>query len=80
MVVVSYFKFYFLVIIPKDLYFLLEYVIEVAVIFHIIVYIKFYNIDSKFVVGGIRCFNRSSSGPLIKNYKFRSSILLLLLE
>jgi hypothetical protein len=78
MVIISCFKSYFLVVVPKDLYFPLEYIIEVAVIFYAIIYIKLYDINSKLVVGWMKCFNRSSSGPLIRNYRFRSSILLLL--
>jgi hypothetical protein len=77
-VVISYLKSYFLVVIPKNLYLPLEYIIKITVVFHAIVYIKLHDIDSKLVVGGIRCFNRSSSGPSIRNYRFRSSILLLL--
>jgi hypothetical protein len=50
MVIISCLKSYFLIIVLKDLYFFLEYIIEVAIVFHIIVYIKLYNIDSKFVV------------------------------
>jgi hypothetical protein len=71
MVIISCLKFYFLIIILKDLYFFLEYIIEITIIFHAIVYIKL-------IIGGIRCFNRSSSGLSIRNYRFRSSILLLL--
>jgi hypothetical protein len=77
-VVISCLKSYFLVIVPKDLYLPLEYIIEVAVIFHTIICIKFYDIDSKLIVGGIRYFNRFSSGLSIRNYRFRSSVLLLL--
>jgi hypothetical protein len=50
MVVISCLKSYFLVIVPKDLYLPLEYIIEVTAIFHTIVCIKLYNIDNKFVV------------------------------
>jgi hypothetical protein len=50
MVVINYLKSYFLVIVPKDLYLPLEYVIEVAAIFHAIVYIKLHDIDNKFIV------------------------------
>jgi hypothetical protein len=50
MVVISCLKFYFLVIILKDLYLPLEYIIKVVIIFYTIVYIKFYNIDNKFVI------------------------------
>jgi hypothetical protein len=77
-VVVNYLKSYFLVVVPKDLYLPLEYIIEVTIIFHVIVYIKLHDINSKLIVGGMRCFNRSNSGPLIRNYRFRSSVLLLL--
>jgi hypothetical protein len=77
-VVVSCLKSYFLVVIPKNLYLPLEYIIEVIVVFYTIVYIKLYDINNKLIIRGIRCFNRSSSGPLIRNYGFRSSILLLL--
>jgi hypothetical protein len=77
-VVINCLKSYFLVIIPKYLYFLLEYIIEVTIVFYIIVYIKLYDIDSKLVVRRIKYFNRSSSGLSIRNYRFRSSILLLL--
>ena len=50
MVVINYLKSYFLVIVPKDLYLPLEYVIEVAAIFYAIICIKLYNIDSKFII------------------------------
>jgi hypothetical protein len=50
MVIINCLKSYFLVVIPKDLYLPLEYIIEVIIIFYVIIYIKFYNIDSKFVV------------------------------
>jgi hypothetical protein len=78
-VVINYLKFYFLAIVPKNLYFFLEYIIEVIIIFHAIVYIKLHDIDNKLIVRSIMYFNRSSSGPPIRNYRFRSSILLLLL-
>jgi hypothetical protein len=78
MVIISCLKSYFLVIVPKDLYLPLEYIIKVTAIFHAIVYIKLHDIDNKLIVGGIKYFNRSSSGPPIRNYRFRSSILLLL--
>jgi hypothetical protein len=50
MVIISCLKSYFLVIIPKDLYLPLEYVIEIAAIFYTIICIKFHDIDSKFVI------------------------------
>jgi hypothetical protein len=49
-VLISCLKSYFLPIVPKDLYLPLEYIIEVAAIFHIIVYIKLHDIDSKFII------------------------------
>jgi hypothetical protein len=50
MVVISCLKSYFLVIILKDLYLLLEYIIKIIIIFHTIVCIKLHDIDSKFVI------------------------------
>jgi hypothetical protein len=50
MVVINYLKFYFLAIIPKELYLPLEYIIEIIIIFHAIVYIKLHDIDNKFVI------------------------------
>jgi hypothetical protein len=78
MVIINCLKFYFLAVVLKDLYLPLEYIIEITTIFHAIVCIKLHDIDSKLIVGGIKCFNRSSSGLSIRNYGFRSSVLLLL--
>jgi hypothetical protein len=50
MVIISCLKSYFLVIVPKDLYLFLEYVIKVIAIFHAIVCIKLYDINSEFVI------------------------------
>jgi hypothetical protein len=50
MVVISCLKSYFLIVVLKDLYLPLEYIIEVAAIFYIIVCIKFYDIDNEFVI------------------------------
>jgi hypothetical protein len=50
MVIINCLKSYFLVVIPKDLYFPLEYIIKITIIFHTIVCIKLHNIDNKFVV------------------------------
>jgi hypothetical protein len=50
MVVISCLKSYFLVIIPKDLYLPLEYIIEITIIFYAIVCIKLHDIDSKFII------------------------------
>jgi hypothetical protein len=49
-VIISCLKSYFLVIVPKDLYFPLEYIIEIIIIFYTIVCIKLYDINSKFII------------------------------
>jgi hypothetical protein len=50
MVIISCLKSYFLVVILKDLYFFLEYIIKIIIIFYTIVCIKLHNINNKFVI------------------------------